>query len=309
MAAGAASGIVRAQDRTPLRIIVALGPGSGSDYNARYVAKLAEPLIGRPIVVENLPGGDMMRAVQALLNSPADGNTVLVISPTSVVIDPVINPQLPYDPKRDIRPIAGLTRGAASLVTSTEGKFKSLGEAIIAAKRSPGTVSVGTYGHHFRIGAALIAKAAGVEFNMIPYKGGSELATAVVGGSLDLALLDVGPVIPLVRAKKLIALATTGSSRQAELPEVMSVREANVGDYELYGWAGLAVRSSTPEPSAMALETVFRKVTASPEFADFLNSQKNGQEVVTGSGKELAAMIESEIRRYRALPPEVLKQQ
>lgn len=308
-AAGSVQAQIQAQSQTPLRIIVALSAGSASDTLARYVAKQLEPLIGRPVIVENLPGGDMVRGTLALTSSPADGNTVLVVSPTSVVINPLINDQLPYDPQRDIRPIAGMTRGAAALVTRADGKFKSLADVLSFAKKNPRVVSIGTYGHHYRMGAAVLGREAGVEFNLIPYKGGAQLVTDVVGGSLDLALLDIGGAMPLVKGNKLLALATTGRARHADLPDVVTVREAGFPDYTLYGWAAFAVRSGTPEPVALSLETVFRKVTADPAFTAFLIAQQNGHEVIAGSGKDIAAMIDSEVKRYKSLPPGLLQQQ
>lgn len=284
----------------PLRLIVPLGQGSGTDSVTRFIAARLRGVLGQPAIVENRPGGDMVIAVQDLLNAPADGYTILVTTTTSMVINPLFNKSLPYDPQRDIRPLTTITRGAGLLVTGVGTKFKSLSDVIAAAHEAPKTVSMAYYGLYYRLGGLSLEQMAGVKFNSVPYKAAGPVFIDLMNGTIDVALMEVGSSLPLIRSGKLRALAVGGRDRHVDLPNVPTVRESGFPDYDVTGWFGFGVRSQTPEPVARKLEAALRKVIAEPQFRAFV-AQRGNSEVIGGSGEQAAAMISAERARYEAL--------
>ncbi|WP_218508823.1 tripartite tricarboxylate transporter substrate binding protein [Variovorax sp. dw_308] len=289
----------------PVRFIVPLGPGSGSDTITRLVAKLVTPeLQGQSTFIDNKPGADAVLAVQALLASPADGYSVLMLSPSSMVINPLINDSLPYDAQKDLRPVATMLRSAAVLVTGASSPYKTYAEAMAAAKKSPRTVSMASYSNHYRIGALMLQQGAGVEFNYIPYKTPGQVQSDLMGGQVDLALLDVGGALPLIASGKVRALAVTGKERHPKLANVPTVRESGQPNYDLYVWIGLGVAARTPEPVVKTLEAALLKAMAQPEFKTYV-TETAGAEVYTVGSKEMEELIASETARYRALSKQV----
>lgn len=285
----------------PMRIIVPLGQGSGADTTTRYIAERLNSVLGQPAIVENRPGADMLIGVQSLLNAPADGYSLMLLTPSSMVINPVINKSLPYDPQRDIRPLVAVSRGMAVMVTSTNSRFKTLSDVIAEARKAPKSVSLANYGQHYRLGGLLLERMAGVKFNHIPYKGASQVVTDLMGGSVDVSMIDAGGALPLIRAGKLRPLAVTGRERLAELPNVPSMRESGLPDFDLYAWIGFGVSSKTPEPIARKLEAALLTITAHPDFRAYVAQQGGGAEVISAPGKQLATMISAERSRYEAL--------
>ena len=288
----------------PVRFFVPLGPGSGSDTITRLAAKLAATELGQPTFVENKPGGDAILAVQSLLAAPADGYNVLMLSPSSMVINPLINDSLPYDAQRDLRPLATALRSAAVLVTGANSLYKTYAEAIAAARSKPRTVSMASYSHHYRIGALMLQQAAGVEFNYIPYKTPGQVQTDLMGGQVDLALLDVGGAMPLITSGKVRALAVTGKERHPQLAAVPTLRESGLPNYDLYVWIGFGVAAKTPEPVVRTLEAALLKAMAQPEFRNYV-TQNAGAEAFTVGSKEFSALITSERTRYQQLAQQV----
>jgi tripartite-type tricarboxylate transporter receptor subunit TctC len=282
----------------PLRFIVPLGPGSGSDNVTRLAARLAAAELGQPTFVENKPGADTVLAVQALLASPADGYSVMMLSPSSMVINPIIGENLPYDAQRDLRPLAGMLRSAAVLVTGSGSRFNSFADVAAAARKGPGSISWASYSQHYRLGALALQQTAGLEFNHVPYKSPSQVQTDLIGGAIDVALLDIGGAAPLIASGKLKALAVTSKDRHAKLPAVPTLRESGLADYDLYTWIGLGIASKTPESVAHTLELALLKATSQPEFRAFVTDTA-GAEVLLVGGKELAALISTEVTRYR----------
>ncbi|SCU96038.1 Extra-cytoplasmic solute receptor family protein 129 [Cupriavidus necator] len=282
----------------PLRFIVPLGPGSGSDTITRLVARLAAPQLGQPVYVENKPGADSLLAVQALLSAPADGYSVMMLSPSSLVINPLIADGLPYDPVRDLRPVAGMIRVVAVLVTGSGSRLHSVADMIAAARQAPGSVSMASYSAHYRLGALQMQQQAKVAFNHVPYKSAAPVQTDLAGGTVDVALMDIGGALPLIASGKLRALAVTGKARHAQLPAVPTVSESGLPDYELYGWISLGVAARTPEPVVQALEAAMLKVMKQPEFSNYV-TQNAGAEVFAVPGRDISALVAAETERYR----------
>lgn len=295
--------LVHAQtDKYPsgvVRFIVPIGPGSSGDVITRAFADRFRALTGQPTIVENRPGGALVVATQNLLNSPADGHSVLMLTSSIMILNPMYIQELPYK-ATDIRPVLHLTRHMAALVTSVESKFKTLSDVLNAARDKPASITIGTYGNYYRLGAVTLARRGGVEFNHVPYKGAAQVMSDVINGAVDTALVDPGGASSLIAAGKLRAVAVTGTNRYLSLPDVPTVAESGFPGYDLYTFLGFGVQARTPEPVVRRLEELMLKVVAEPEFRDFI-ARQGGAELVGASARQFSGTIDAETQRYREL--------
>jgi len=282
----------------PVRFIVPLGPGSGSDALTRLVAKLAAPELGQTTFVENKPGADSLLAVQELLSALVDGYSILMMLPSSLVINPLVLENLPYDAQRDLRPVAGMMRVIAVLVTGGASPFNSFADVMAAAAKAPKSVSVASYSAHYRLGALQMQQMGKVEFNHVPYRSPAPVQTDLIGRTVDVALMDIGGALPLIESGKLKALAVTGRQRHPRLAGVPTVSESGLANYDLYGWISLGVAGKTPEPVVQAIEAALLRAMKHPEFSHYV-VQTAAAEVFAVPGKELVALVASETARYR----------
>jgi len=258
-------GLPRAQSifpMKPVRFIVGLGPGSGADTGTRFVAERLSKITGQPTTVENRPGGDGVIAVQALLAAPPDGHTIMYITPSPMVLTPLLRPETPYDPLRDVRPVAFQSRSYSVIVTGGNSRFRTLNELIAEARAKPGTIKMSNYGHHYRIGGLSLQKATGAEFIHVAYKGAAQANNDAIAGEIDIAKLGV--------------------------------------PFELMVWVGYGISARTPEAVAQRVEAQLVEIIRSPEFAAY-NDRTGGAETVAGTGEQLRRHIESEFARYREL--------
>lgn len=283
----------------PIRFIVPIGPGSSGDTMTRTFAEHLRKVAGQATLVENRPGAELSLGTQVALSAPADGYTVVLISPSATVINPLFVKDLPYRPE-DLRPVLNVTRHVAVLVASVNSPYKTLDDAVAAAKRDKGGVSLATYGNTYRLGALDLARRAGVDFNQVPYKGAAQAVADVVGGSVDLALIDIAGAAPLVNSGKIRALAVAGDVRHPLLPDVATVQEAGYPGYSLYVFIGFAIHAKTPPSVAGKLEGMMRQVMDDPALRTQLAQQSGGEVVGTGS-EEFSRLIQAEALRYGEL--------
>jgi tripartite-type tricarboxylate transporter receptor subunit TctC len=220
----------------PVRFIVALGPGSGADTGTRFVAERIGKVTGQPAVVENRTGGDGVIAVQNLLASPADGHTIMYITPSPMVLTPLLR-DVPYDPLRDIRPVAYISRAHHVFVTGANSRFKTLNDVLTEARAKPNTVKMSNYGHHYRIGGLSLQRVTGAEFIHVAYKGAGQANNDVISGDIDVAITDTGGAMPLIEGGRLRPLAVTSPGRHPFLPNVPGMKELGL-NYELMVWTG-----------------------------------------------------------------------
>jgi tripartite-type tricarboxylate transporter receptor subunit TctC len=283
----------------PVRFIVGLGPGSGADTGTRFIAERLGKLTGHAATVENRPGGDGVVAVQALLSAPADGHTLLYLSPSPMVLTPLLNKDIPYDPLRDIRPVAYLSRSYAVIVTGGNAKYRSLEEVLREARARPGMLKMSNYGHHYRIGGLLLQQVSGASFIHVSYKGAAQASNDVASGEIDIAITDTGGAIPLIKAGKLRPLAITGPTRHPFLPDVPSMKDLGL-DYVLQVWTGFGMSTKAPEALARAAQEQLIAIMKSPEYQTY-NQNQAGAESVAEPGESLRQTILAETQRYREL--------
>lgn len=275
-----------------VRFMVPLGPGSGADTITRALADGFQRLTGQATVVDNRPGADLILGTTTALNAAADGHTLLLITPSAMIINPLFQDTLPYRPA-DIRPILHLTNNVGVLVTAVDSPFNSLQEVLDEAGKNPEFVSMGLYGNTYRLGAQVLQKKAGVQFNDIPYKGFGPTVTDVIGGTVDVALVDLGGALPLIEAGKLQALALGSEERLDIAPNIPTIAESGFPGYSLYIFVGYGVHTDTPEPVFQKLEGLLQQVIQEHKFQDIL-TQHAGTLFVGTTGETFSDFINSE---------------
>lgn len=243
-----ASGPVLAQawPAKPIRLVIGFAPGGAADYVARTIADPLGKLLGQTVTVENRAGAGSSLAADFVAKAPADGYTLLIASPSSISVNPALNPKLNYG--RDLLPVTLVTASPLVVAVNPAAGINSLQDLIAAAKAKPKFLNYSTSGMGSapHLGAAHFSKVAGVEMVHIPYKGGAPAIQAVIAGDAQITFGTPPSVLPMVQAGRLKALAVTSTERSPLVPGVPGTTEAGLPAYSLSFWYGLFVPTGTP---------------------------------------------------------------
>ena len=281
-----------------IRIIVPFPPGGPADIVARLVGQRMSEDWGQPVVVENRAGGNTAIGAQAAARSAPDGYTLFVPMDTTMVMNPLVTPNLPYDPLKDFAPITLLTKNMSLVVVRSDGP-KTIKELIAKAKANPGKLNMGAGTITSRLGALLFAKRAGIDVQLVPFKGSAEIGQAVLAGTVDFALDSTGTSLPLIQAGRYRALAKYSNRPLAILPDVPSLAVAAdlPGLDESSTWAALVAPAGT---AAAIIDKIHREVASI--YADAAMSAKLEKmgilPTASGAPAELDAFIRSETERW-----------
>jgi tripartite-type tricarboxylate transporter receptor subunit TctC len=283
-----------------VKIIVPFSPGGGVDSVARVLAQYLPSKINGTFIVENKPGAAGNIAHAFVAKAPADGLTLLVTS-NAMVINHAIDPKVQFHAINGFAPIALISSSPVSLVGRPGLPFKTLPELLAYAKANPDKLSYGSCGnggpHH--IAAELLKKSAGVQILHIPYKGCSVAVADVLGGQVDLASVSANNVISHIRSGRLIPYAVTTAKRSPLMPNVPTVQEAGIRDYDLDGWYGLLAPAGTPKEIVMKLNTAINQLLQQPEFKEAM--AKNFMDIHGGSPEHFAGVLKSDLARFSAI--------
>jgi len=248
----------------PLRWIVGFPPGGGADTVARIVGQWLSERLGQQVIIENRPGASTNIAVQAVVNAPPDGYTLLFYGASSVVNTSIFE-NLPFNLQRDIAPVSGLVAYPMILVAHPSVPAKTVAELIAHAKANPGTVTVASFGtgSASHLAAELFKMMAGVNMVHVPYRGGAPMITDLVGGQVQVGFDVMVTSLPHIRTGALRALGVAGENRFDMLPDVPSIAETLPG-YEARTWAGVGVPRGTPPEIIARLNRDINAGLASP---------------------------------------------
>jgi tripartite-type tricarboxylate transporter receptor subunit TctC len=231
----------------PIRIIVPFPPGGPADMIARLVAQRMSEDWGQPVLVENRAGGNTAIGAQVAARSAPDGYTLLAAMDTTMVMNPLVTPNLPYDPLRDLLPITLLIRTVALVVVRSDGP-KTIKELIAKAKANPGKLNMGAGTITSRLGALQFAKAAEIDVQLVPFKGSAEIGQAVLAGTVDFALDSTGTSLPLIEGGRYRTLAKYTNRPLPILPDLPSLSAAAElpALEESSTWVALVAPAGTP---------------------------------------------------------------
>jgi tripartite-type tricarboxylate transporter receptor subunit TctC len=252
-----------------VRLIVPFMAGSSLDKLARHVAeRLGEQLKG-PVVVENITGAGGVVGVQALLNAPRDGHTLLIGTMGVLAINPHVYKQLPYDPLKDFAVVGGVTRTTNVVAVRPGLPVRNMAELIARAKANPGKISYGSagLGSSSHLAGAMLASMAGIEMTHVPYRGSAAAQVDLLGDRIDMLIDAAGNHMSLSAEGKIRVLASTSRSRFPKMPEWPSVHDAGVPGYELTIWNAIMAPAGTPPARLEALRKAMQVVTTNPSFS------------------------------------------
>jgi tripartite-type tricarboxylate transporter receptor subunit TctC len=230
-----------------IRIIVPFPPGGPADMIARLVGQRMSEDWGQPVLIENRAGGNTAIGAQAAARSPPDGYTLFAAMDTTMVLNPLVTPNLPYDPLNDFAPITLLIKTVALVVVRSDGP-KTIKELIAKAKANPGKLNMGAGTITSRLGALQFAKAAEIDVQLVPFKGSAEIGQAVLAGTVDFALDSTGTSLPLIEGGRYRALAKYTNRPLPILPDLpsLSVAAELPSLEESSTWVALVAPAGTP---------------------------------------------------------------
>lgn len=299
VAATLASGLASADTR-PVRLIVPYPPGPGVDLIARTVATPLTQTLGRQIVVDNRPGAGSVIGVDLAAKSPADGNTLLFVN-LAYAINAAMMAKLPYDPLRDLAPVTVVATQPHILVVNPAVPVKTVRDLIALAKAKPGEITYASAGNGTgpQLVAEMFSGAVGVKMNHIPYKGANPALVDVVGGHAQIMFATLVSALPQVQAGRLRAVAVTSAQRSRHVPDVPTMIEAGVPNFEAVGWYLVLVPARTPAPVMARMQTAVAEALNQPAVRERLVG--DGAEVVANKPEDAKRFLETEIRRWGAV--------
>jgi tripartite-type tricarboxylate transporter receptor subunit TctC len=247
-----AAGAVHAQGAAsfpnrPLKIFVPFNAGSGADSSSRFYGEQLGKLLGQQVLVENRPGGSGVVAVQATRQAPPDGHTILMGSNSPAVVNAITIKNLPYDPFKDLRPLFGIAISPVAFAVRADSPHKTVADVIAAARRENRPLQLGNYSTGYQLVAAWLGTASGLPVTHIPYKGGAQMLTDVVGGQLEVGVIDFTGTIELLKGGRLRVLAITADKRDAKFPDIPTMKESGFADFETWVWSAFFMRADTPD--------------------------------------------------------------
>lgn len=264
MAGGA---LAQAWPTKPVRVVVGLPPGSGTDITGRAIAERLTAQTGQTFVVENRPGGSGSIAMNLVSKAEPDGYTILVMS-SSWTVTPSTVPNLPYDTLKDLAGVTMLADIANALAVRADRDYKSVRDLIAVARANPGKMNAAVIG----LGSAThltterFKLSAGIDVVSVPYKGTAEALTDVLSGRIDYCFCPIGNVMPMVKDGRLRALAVSSRQRTSSVPDLSTTEEAGVPNSAQPFWVGMGVPSKTPRDIVGRLHGETVKALNSPEI-------------------------------------------
>jgi tripartite-type tricarboxylate transporter receptor subunit TctC len=253
----------------PIRIVVPYGVGGSADVYARFLGAKLQERLGQPVVIENRPGGGSIVGTDAVAKSEPDGYTLLMMSNTHTVNETLV-PSKPFDLMRDFAPITGVSYSDLMMVVHPSVPANTVKEFIALAKSKPGALNYASSGNGtpYHMAGELFKAMAGVDIVHIPHKGSDQARASVMGGQVQMMFDAVPTMAATAKAGKVKALGTSGAKRSPVTPDVPTVAEAGVADYESGIWLGLMAPAKTPRPVLERLNAEVNRIVNSPEVRE-----------------------------------------
>jgi tripartite-type tricarboxylate transporter receptor subunit TctC len=250
----------------PVKIVLPFGAGGVADVTARLVADKLSQKLGQQFVIENMPGAGGITAARAVLQSPADGYTLALLS-NGTAVSVGLFKNLPFDPVKDFAPVSSMGYFDLIFVTSANGPFKTLGDFVKAAKEKPGALNVGTIaaGSTQNLGAELFKTSAGIDVLIVPHKTSGEVLLGVERNDVQMGAEFYAAARGALGAKKLIPVGTSGPKPPAYLPGAPTVASTIPG-FDVTSWNGIFAPAGTPAAVVATLNKALNEVLADPEM-------------------------------------------
>jgi tripartite-type tricarboxylate transporter receptor subunit TctC len=281
----------------PVRLVVGFPPGGTTDIVARVIAQWLSERFGTPFVIENRSGAGTNMATEAVVRAPADGHTLLVVTPANA-INASFYDRLDFDFERDITPAASLIRSPYVLEVFPGFPAQTVAELISYAKANPGKINMASFGTGTasHLSGEMFKMMTGVQMLHVPYKGSAPMLTDLLGGQVQVAFDNLPASIEFIRAGRLRALAVTTAKRSAAIPDVPALGEFLPG-FETSSWLAIGAPSKTPREILVALNREINTGLADPKVQGQLAGL--GATVLVGSPADTATLIANETVKWR----------
>ena len=281
----------------PIRLILPFPPGGGTDILGRIIAERLTTQLGQPVVIENRGGAGGNVGAEAAAHSAPDGYTLVLVAP-SLAISPSLYTKLNYDPVKDFAPVSLVGSVPNVMVINPGVPARNLAEFIALAKSKPGGMNFGSGGpgtsNH--LAGELFNIEAGVKLVHVPYKGVNLAMNDVIAGQVQLVVIGIPAALPFIRAGRLRALAVVAPKRLAALPDVPTVAEAGLPNYEVTTWYGVLAPAGTPKPIVARLNAEIVRVMHAPDLQERFAA--TGTEPRTSTPEEFAEFIRQEMAKW-----------
>jgi tripartite-type tricarboxylate transporter receptor subunit TctC len=283
----------------PIRLVVPYAAGGGTDVLARQVARKVSENLGQPVVVDNKPGAGTTLGAGEVAKAEPDGYTLLWGDNATFAVNPHVYKKMAYDPLQSFAPVTLTVKGALVLIASNRLGVKSVSDLVAHAKAHPNTLSYGTPGsgtpHHLTM-EALKLKAGGLAIQHVPYRGEAPALQDLLGGSIDLMFAGARVAKPQVETARVVALAVSGSKRNAAMPSVPTVDEAGLKGFAFEYWHGVVAPAKTPVDIVNKINAAIVKALRAPDLVDWINNAGSGAEWTGSSPAEMQAHMGRELK-------------
>ena len=281
----------------PVRVILPFPPGGSTNIVTSIYAKKLNEDWGQPIIVDNRPGGNTLIGSEAMVRSTPDGYTLLGVT-SSHIINPWLQPKLPYDTFRDFAPISTLTRADFMIAVNPNVPAGNLKELIAYAKSNPGKANFGTVnlGSVQHLAIELFMDTTGTKFTVVPYKGGAPLNADLVSGVLQVIFNNPASMSPFLKSGKMKGIAVSGDNRKAALPDVPTFAEAGLPGFAGVNWMALLAPAATPKDIVQKINANIARAQASNDVRELLVNQAIEPYPLSVAATE--AMMRADYERY-----------
>lgn len=285
----------------PLRMVVAFPPGGTTDFVARLVADRLQPALGESVVVENKPGGNGAIAAEHVAKSEADGYTLYFATTGALAINPAVRDALTYDPVKDFVPVAVVARNTVLFAAGPAFKVETAGEMLELARERPGTITVAVtgVGAISHLGVELLQRAAGVRLQYVPYRGGGQAISDLIGGQVSAMNADVPSLMAQLRSGKVRPLAVASERRSDVLPDTPTWGELGLSGVIAENWSAVMVPAGTPPAIVSRLNAAVNSAVLDPGVR--ARFTENGVSAMGGSPADLTRLIAQETARWREI--------
>ena len=259
----------------PIRMVIPFPPGGGTDILARVVANKLTEVTKWTVVPENKAGAGGTIGISDAAKAPATGYDMVMGQKDNLVLGPYLYKNLPWDPVRDLTPVAHIAYTPVVIATSVNSPYKTVADVLAAAKAQPGKITYGSPGNgtSIHIAGVLLEKAASVQLTHVPYKGSNPALMDALAGNVDLLVSSVPSAIAQFKAGKLRALAVTSAKRSTSLPDVPTLAETGIKGFDVSTWYGLFMPAGTPAAIVSKVNAEVNHLLAMPEIRDAILAQ------------------------------------
>ena len=282
----------------PIKLVIPFPVGGGTDIFARTVGQALTDTFKWTVVPDNKPGAGGNLGIDAVAKSAADGYTIGLGQTSNLAINPTLYAKLPYNPLKDLTPVALLASAPLVIVVPENSPYKSFAEISAAAKSKPGQITYGSPGNGTvaHLAMELLQKSAGIKLQHIPYKGSTQALTDLMGGQIQIYASSIPTALSQIKDGRLRAIAVTSLTRSPSLPAIPTIAESGIKGFEAITWFGFVVPAGTPSNIFQELNKNINQVLKQPEVKAKLMS--DGGDVLGGTPEQFANLLAKDLVRW-----------